>query len=83
MYMPIKFNSEQELLTVCAKLNEAGYQARRYFYPKNHNFLADGLLNQLNVNNEVSNKVLCLPLMHNLAKKHILAISEIVKRGTL
>jgi len=83
MYMPVKFNSEQELLSVCSKLNEAGYQARRYFFPKNHNFLASDLLNKLRVNNEVSNKVLCLPLMHNLADKHILAISEIVKRETL
>ena len=83
MYMPVKFNSEQELLTVCAKLNQAGYQARRYFYPKNHNFLADNSLNQLNVNNGVSNKVLCLPLMHNLAEKHIMAISDIVKRNVI
>lgn len=79
MYMPIKFSSEQTLLSVSEKLNYSGYQARRYFYPKNHNFLASESLTQLSINNDVSNKVLCLPLMHDLSDKHVKAISDIVK----
>lgn len=82
MYMAIKFNSENELLGVSDALNQAGYQARRYFYPKNHGFLAAESLELLNVNNQVSNKVLCLPLMHDLPQRHIKAISQIVKKGT-
>ena len=82
MYMAVKFNSERELLGVSNALNQAGYQARRYFYPKNHDFLAADSLEPLNVNNQVSNKILCLPLMHDLAQSHIKAISQIVKKGT-
>lgn len=81
MYMAVKFNTEQELLNVCDKLNEAGYQARRYFYPKNHDFIDHQALTPLTNNSAVSNKVLCLPLMHDLATKHIKAVSDIVKKG--
>ena len=79
MYMPVKFASESALLAANDALNRAGYQARRYFYPNNHKFLQVQASAPLNHCHEVTNKVLCLPLMYGLASHHITAIADIIK----
>jgi dTDP-4-amino-4,6-dideoxygalactose transaminase len=80
MYMPVKFETEDALLNTRAQLNKHGYTSRRYFYPKNHEYLQKPIPSVLPVSDAVSNKILCLPLMHNLNKTHIISISKIVQK---
>jgi dTDP-4-amino-4,6-dideoxygalactose transaminase len=81
MYMPIKFESEDALLSTLTQLDQHGYTSRRYFYPKNHEFLQRKTPPFLPVSDTISNKILCFPLMHNLDKEHIYKITNIVKRS--
>lgn len=80
MYMAIKFDSEQKLLTVNQTLSQQGYQARRYFYPNNHKYIQNNVNDPTPKANNVANKILCLPLMHNLASADISRICNIVKK---
>ena len=79
MYMPVKFETEDALLKANEKLTSQGYSSRRYFFPKNHQFLQPSIPSVLPVSDSTSNKILCLPLMHNLNKSHISKISNIIK----
>ena len=80
MYMPVKFNSEQALLDAADNLKAEGYNTRRYFYPKSHKYLSNYCKSELPVSEQVTDKILCLPLMHNLDNKHIKKISNIIKK---
>ena len=76
-YFPIIFKSENELLSVIEKLNKLGIFPRRYFYPS---------LNKLNyvketyvpVSEEISKRVLCLPLWDKLNKEIQSVITETI-----
>lgn len=81
MYMPVKFETEQQLLDAEQLLKINGYMARRYFYPDNHKFIDSKLVRRLTVNNSVTNKILCLPLMHNLTQNHIQRICKLVQKA--
>lgn len=67
-YYPIIFKSEEKLLEVQQKLNEREIYPRRYFYPS---------LNKLNyvkdinmpISEDISSKILCLPLYWGLRDK--------------
>lgn len=69
-YYPVVFASEQILLQVVEKLKLQQIAGRRYFYPS---------LNELPfikkqpcpVSEDISRRVLCLPLYHGLEDKHI------------
>lgn len=81
MYMPIRFETEKALLNAQVNLEQNGYLSRRYFYPKNHKFIQQSITTVLPVSDVISNKILCLPLMHNLNKNHIINISNTIKRS--
>lgn len=76
-YFPVLFADEMTLLQVKARLFEAGYGARRYFYPS---------LSELSyverqicpVSEDISRRVLCLPLYPDLPIDAVLAITRIV-----
>lgn len=76
-YFPIIFESENELLSVVHKLNEQRIYPRRYFYPS---------LNRLNyvqktsvlVSEEISKKVLCLPLWDKLTEENQSRIIKVI-----
>jgi len=68
-YFSIVMNSESQLLSIMKKLNQLQIFPRRYFYPP---------LNKLNyvekdqacpVTEDISNRILCLPLSHDLDEK--------------
>lgn len=80
MYMPVKFESEHQLLQVNEQLNLHGYAARRYFYPDNNKYIDKKRLNDLATSNKITGSILCLPLMHGLQKKHITNIAKIIER---
>ncbi len=81
MYMPIKLKTSTTLKKVQENLKQKGYESRNYFSPQLNKILPLDNLSQLPVCNQVSDSILCLPLMHHLDEKHIKNISDIVKRA--
>ncbi len=82
MYIAVKFESEQQLLHAQCLLKQNNIIARRYFYPANHKFIKNEHMRDLKVNNEITDKILCLPLMHNLPKHQVNRITRIVSEAT-
>ena len=79
-YLPILFKSEEALLASLDALNAHRIFPRRYFYP-----LLSGLpyvenKRELPVAESIANKVLCLPLFHDLEKETIDMICRILMR---
>lgn len=79
-YFPIVFESEELLLKVLEQLNLNNIFPRRYFYPS---------LSELPyVNNQIvpiaediSKRVLCLPLYHTLSDEEVDMVCRIIKRS--
>jgi dTDP-4-amino-4,6-dideoxygalactose transaminase len=79
-YFPVIFNSEEQLIKVVARLNEAEIFPRRYFYPslsglnyvrKQHTPLSDS----------IASRILCLPLFYDLSNDDIHHIVQLVKKS--
>ncbi len=76
-YYPVLFSSEEQLLKARKALNEKQIFPRRYFYPS---------LNTLNyvrevrmpVAEDISKRVLCLPLYYELSEQDLKMICEII-----
>ena len=76
-YYPLLLESEELLLKVRKTLNDANVFPRRYFYPS---------LNRLPyienvdvpVTDNLSPRMLCLPLYHDMAEKDLIKITELV-----
>lgn len=76
-YYPVIFENKAQLLKVQKALNEKDIYPRRYFYPS---------LNTLNyvdyikmpVSEDISNRVLCLPLYMGLVEKDLVEIKNII-----
>lgn len=79
MYMPVKFETEEALLTAKSELDNYGYSARRYFNPEKNKYIPPKSYSQLVISNKISSNIMCLPLMYGLPYKHIKMISNIVK----
>ena len=81
-YFPVVFKNEKTLLVIRDVLNALYIYPRRYFYPS---------LSQLNyvlhgntpIADEISKKVLCLPLYSDLSFDDIRRISEVIRDTTL
>lgn len=65
-YMPVVLKSEQQLLQVQTKLLEQGIQTRRYFYPSLSTVPAYGMQGSTPHGNELSLRILCLPMFTDL-----------------
>ncbi len=78
-YFPIILESENELLRVIEKLNKLGIVPRRYFYPSlnNLNYVQESYVP---VSEEISKRVLCLPLWDKLNKEIQSIITEIISK---
>jgi dTDP-4-amino-4,6-dideoxygalactose transaminase len=78
-YYPVVFKNEEELLNCVAALNNNYIFPRRYFYPS---------LNTLNyiekqsciISEDISKKILCLPLFYGLKKEDVDFICRIILR---
>lgn len=76
-YFPVLFKDEGQMLKVKTKLDESGINSRRYFYPS---------LNQLPfleyqpcpISEEISIRILCLPLYPGLDPADVSRISNII-----
>ncbi len=65
-YFPIIFESEKELLEVVEKLNRLNIFPRRYFYPSVNTFSKILSYKSCPISEEISKKIICLPLFKNL-----------------
>lgn len=81
-YYPVFFESEEALLHVQEKLNQAGIVPRRYFYPSLHQlpYVQSG---EMPVSESVSKCILCLPLYAGLEAHSVEEISRIISSNYL
>lgn len=70
-YFPVLLESEESLLHVMQRMNQANIQPRRYFYPcLNQSFSPNGR-DFCPVSSDISRRVLCLPLSHALTDEEM------------
>ena len=79
-YYPIIFNSELELLSSIKLLNENSIYPRRYFYPSLNTI--DYLGKQkMPISEEISKRIICLPLYVGLEKSQLQLIVELINKS--
>lgn len=77
-YYPVIFSSEQRLLETQKRLNENQIFPRRYFYPSLHN-LPYAESAACPVSEDISRRVLCLPLFYDLEMESVERICDFIK----
>lgn len=78
-YYPIIFKTEEELLKVKERMESKDIYPRRYFYPSLNevNYLEEKV--SCRVSENISRRILCLPVFEDLEKKDVLKILHILK----
>lgn len=79
-YYSVLFSGENQLLEVRNTLNADGIYPRRYFYPS-LNTLAYVDYQDAPVSEDVSRRVLCLPIYHDLTSEQVRSICSIIRRS--
>lgn len=79
-YFPIILDSECTLLKVEKALNEEGIYPRRYFYPSLNTFSDIVPYEAMPISEDVSSRILCLPIYYDLCQEDVKRISHIVLR---
>jgi dTDP-4-amino-4,6-dideoxygalactose transaminase len=76
-YYPVVFESEEKLLQVRDSLNASFIYPRRYFYPSLNtlNYITD---QQAPVSENISSRILCLPLFNGLMEREVEQITTII-----
>ena len=77
-YYPIIFQSEEILLEVRKALLANEISTRRYFYPSLNKLPFLGKTQTCDVSENISKRVLCLPVFTDLSKKDIERICDII-----
>lgn len=77
IYFPITFENEKTLLKAERKLNNNNIFPRRYFYPSLSS-LPYINRNNTKISEDISSRILCLPLYTELKKKDIIFIAKII-----
>jgi len=78
-YYPVVFQNEMQLLAVKQALNSNQISPRRYFYPSLNTLPFLRTRQPCPVSEDVSSRVLCLPLYDSLEKHDVLRISALIK----
>ena len=79
-YYPVIFETEKDLLAAEEKLNKLDIVPRRYFYPS-LNRLPYTDKKEMKISENISNKILCLPLHSRLSSdEQILIVKQLKKR---
>ncbi len=78
-YFPIIFESEEKLLEVQKKLNENNVSPRRYFYPSVNTYTKVVEYQPTPVSEDISKRILCLPLYWRLEESDMFKIVQIMK----
>lgn len=76
-YYPILFPSKRDLLLVKSYLDERGIGSRRYFYPSLSSL--DYVSGNTPISNDISERILCLPVYHDLKRNEQEYIADSVK----
>ncbi len=77
-YFPVIFDSEATLLRVEAALRRDHVFARRYFYPSVNTYAKLGITNACPISEDISKRILCLPLYWTLPEEAVRKIAELV-----
>lgn len=77
-YFPVIFESEDLLLKVLEKLSQKGIFPRRYFYPSVNTYSKIVPYNELPFSEDISKRILCLPLYYTLELSKIDEICTII-----
>ncbi|GAB3037637.1 DegT/DnrJ/EryC1/StrS family aminotransferase [Bowmanella dokdonensis] len=81
-YMPILLKNESQLLGVMELLNQKSIFPRRYFYPSLNKVKCYSPTEQIcSVSEDISSRVLCLPLYADLKPEQVRHICELTARG--
>jgi dTDP-4-amino-4,6-dideoxygalactose transaminase len=80
-YMPVLFNTETQLLTVLTALKSNNIEAKRYFYPSLDKIEHLNKTNDCAVSQNISNRILCLPMYNGLDKKDVVRICNIINNA--
>ena len=76
-YYPILFENEDDLLLVLDSLNTRDIFPRRYFYPSLNTL--DYVENQkCEISEDISSRILCLPLFYGIKKEEIVEIVDVI-----
>ncbi|MBU3677823.1 MAG: DegT/DnrJ/EryC1/StrS family aminotransferase, partial [Chitinophagaceae bacterium] len=78
-YYPVLFKDESTLLKMKSRLEEYEIFTRRYFYPT-LNTLPYSQQEKLPIAEDISRRILCLPLYHNLSYLEQEMIARIMMR---
>lgn len=78
-YLPIIFESEEELLMAVAKLKEHDIFPRRYFYPSLNTLPYLKQDQACPTSEDIAKRVLCLPLYKGLKTKEVDMICKLLK----
>ncbi|WP_035650403.1 DegT/DnrJ/EryC1/StrS aminotransferase family protein [Flavobacterium sp. ASV13] len=79
-YYSLVFESEELLLKVKSTLDGNEIFTRRYFYPSLANSLPYLKAQDLKITNSIANRVLCLPLYHDLTVEEVDLICRLILR---
>ena len=82
-YFPIIFDSENILLRVEKELNNNNIYPRRYFYPSLNTFNNVVKYQEVPISEDISKRILCLPLYKNLELDDINYISYLINNCKL
>lgn len=77
-YFPILLSDERELIDAIEMLNQASIYPRRYFYPSLNTITYIESKNSCPAAEDLSKRILCLPLYPGLEKKEIVSICNII-----
>lgn len=80
IYYPVIFKTEEETLEVIKKLNEKEIYPRRYFYPSLNTLKYLQEKQKCPIAEDISKRVLCLPLYNGLKEEEVKKICDIIKK---
>lgn len=78
-YYPVVFRDETQLLAVKQVLNSNHINPRRYFYPSLNTLPFLQGRQSCPIAEDVSSRILCLPLFDSMEKKDVLRIASLIK----
>lgn len=78
-YYPILFDEESELIRAMSRLAEVNIYPRRYFYPSLNRLSYLDKQYRCPISEDISSRILCLPLYYGLQKETVEKICRILK----
>lgn len=76
-YFPIILDTEEKLLKICQLLKDKGIFPRRYFFPS-LNMLPYVKYQSVPISEQISKRVLCIPLFYNMKNEDVNQIIRII-----